>query len=184
MLQVRVSVCPEERSFLYASKTIASLRGFWSVVDNTVSSMHKKDAPAFLLCCEVSHGPKSSSQQPAQAPWSLLGQAQGTKVSQYASRLVWNQVLIHLCKGKERQKAVPNVCSGPAPGGVLHGRFTAVTTDTGQVTALLWHSLCPLQGSVRRNTSSFGSLTLKEKGQTESDLMTLPKEKVLVVLRI
>lgn len=92
-------------------------------------------------------------------------------------------VLIHLCKSKERQTAVPNGCSGPAPGGTLHGRFT-VTTDLGQVTALLWHSHCLLQGSVRRNTSSLGSLTLQEKGQTESDLMTLPKEKVLVVLRI
>ena len=44
-------------------------------------------------------------------------------------------------------------------------------------------SRCPLQGSVRRNTSSLGSLTLQEKGQTESDLMTLPKEKVLLALR-
>jgi len=39
----------------------------------------------------------------------------------------------------DRKTAVLNGCPGPAPGGVLHGRFTAVTADTGQVTALLWH---------------------------------------------
>jgi len=102
-----------------------------------MSSMHKKDTPAFLSCCEVSHEPKSS-QQTAQAVWCLLGQAQGTN----GSPAGWFGIKSSFASAKarsDRKTAVLNGCPGPAPGGVLHGRFTAVTADTGQVTALLWH---------------------------------------------